>query len=442
MYFAKFGIGSPRTRGDRIRRALLVLGVACTTGMAGAQESALTDAKDKAKQTPTSPDAAFTYGRALRRAGRETDALNELRRGQAFAQGPTAVKLTWEVARTYIAKRDFQHAMATCRGMQRLTNANAASHACAAEAHLLWRRGSEAMTEIAEVNKLKDVPADVSYAVKVAEGRARELESKEGDAEVAYREAIKLAADRPDAHMLLGVMLHRLAKEGLPSLKKAVELDPHDPVAQLELGRAYPVGGADAIGAFEKAVAERPTYTDALRSLTEAYLAAKRIPDAKKTAEAVLKIAPNDVYSRIAQGRVALAEGRADDALKEGETAVKAMPNEGKAKLLVADAYAKKNEVDLALEAYQAAYGLDHGDPAPLVNATYACIAAGRNTSAKAFARRATVDFANHAPAWIALGDALAADKEKAAAKTAYESAKKARDVDVAAVDKKIANLK
>ena len=33
------------------------------------------------------------------------------------------------------------------------------------------------------------------------------------------------------------------------------------------------------------------------------------------------------------------------------------MPNEGKAKLLIADAYTAKNEIDLALEAYKR--GLD-----------------------------------------------------------------------------------
>ena len=96
-------------------------------------------------------------------------------------------------------------------------------------------------------------------------------------------------------------------------------------------------------------------------------------------------------------GRLALAEGRADDAIKEGEIAAKLMPNVQAARLLVADAWAKKGEIDLAVEAYQAAFGLDHSDPTPLVNASAACLAAGRVTSAKAFGVRATKDFANHA---------------------------------------------
>ena len=55
---------------------------------------------------------------------------------------------------------------------------------------------------------------------------------------------------------------------------------------------------------------------------------------------------------------------------------------------------------------------------------------------------RATQDFASNAAAWIAFGDALAADKDTAGAKTAYENAKKANGVDAAAVDRKLAKLK
>ena len=420
-------------------------GIVSTTGEASAQQSALAEAKDRTRQAPTSPEASIAYARALRRAGREGEALTELRRGQIFAKGDAAIDVEWEIARTHIAKRDFAAAMGSCRSIAKLPNGNAASHVCAAEAHLLWRRGTEALSELAELAKAPGARADVLFYAKLAEGRSRELDSKEGDAEVAYREAIRLAPNRVEGHLLLGAMLHRLGKDGLPELRRAAELDVHDPIAQLELGRALasePALRADAIGALEKAVAERPTFVDALRALTEAYVAANRLPDAKRVAASVLRIAPNDVLAHVVSGRVALAEGKPDDALKEGEAALKLMPNEGKAKLLVADAYAKKGEIDLALEAYQKASGLDPLDPAPLVNATHACLAAGRVTSAKAFGQRAVIDFPNHASSWVAQGDALAADGNPKAARTAYESAKKAKGADLALIEGKLSRLK
>jgi tetratricopeptide (TPR) repeat protein len=406
---------------------VLAVGVLCTTVPAQA----------------AGPEDGLAKGQSLRRSGKENDALVELRRAKVGTTGAMATKIDWEIARTHIAKRDFASAMATCRGMAK--EAPAASRVCAAEAHLLWRRGTEALNELAELAKIKDAPAEVRYFGKVAEGRAQELASKESDAEAAYRKALELAGDRPEAHALLGAMLHRMGKDGVPELRRAVDIDPKDPVNQHELGRALATDASkinEAIVAFEHAVAERPTYAEALRSLTEAYLAANRVPDGKRTAESLLKAAPNDVFAHIASGRVALAENRFDDAIKSGETAAKLMPNEAKGKLLIADAYAKKGEIDLALEAYQSAAGLDHGDATPLVNAGRACLDAGRPTSAKAYGLKATKEFPNHAPAWVLLGDALVVDKDVPAARNAYDTAKKQRGANVSDIDAKLTRLR
>jgi tetratricopeptide (TPR) repeat protein len=434
-------------RSTSVKTALaLVVGVAfsMTAAPASAQESGVDVARDKAKAAPTSVEASLAYGQALRRAGRETEALAELRRGLAVSGGRSelAGRVQWEIARTHIARREFEPALATCRAMSKSPTAEAASHVCAAEAHLLWRRGTEAETEIALLSKSKAASAEVQYFANLAAGRAQELASKDSEAEASYRDAIRVAESRPDAHILLGTLLRRTGRDGIASLKKAVELDPHDPVAQLELGRSLPLGSAESIAAMERSIAERPTSTEALRALADSYVAANRLADAKKIVQSVLKLAPNDVNTHVVSGRLALAEGRADEAIKEGETAAKLMPNVQPARLLVADAWAKKGEIDLAVEAYQAAFGLDHSDLTPLVNASAACLAAGRVTSAKAFGVRATKDFGASPTAWTVLGDALAADRDVPGAKAAYETAKKARGSDVAAIDRKLSHLK
>jgi tetratricopeptide (TPR) repeat protein len=424
----------------------LVLGVvfSMAAAPASAQESGVDAARDAARATPMSVEASLAYGRALRRAGRETEALTELRRGFGVSGGKTEVagRVQWEIARAHIGRREFEAATATCRSMAKSPLAAAASRVCAAEAHLLWRRGTQAEAEVAALEKVKGVSAEVQYFAKVAYGRAQELASRDAAAETSYRDAIQLAEARPDAHVRLGTLLRRTGRDGLPELKKAVELDPHDPGAQLELGRSLPRGSSLGLAALERAVAERPSNTDAQRALAEGFVAANRLGDAKRVVETVLRLAPNDVNTHVIAGRLALAEGRSDEAIREGEIAAKLMPNVQPARLLVADAWAKKGEIDLALEAYQAAYGLDHADPAPLVNASLACLAAGRLTSARAFGLRATKDFASSALAWTTYGDALAADHDVAAARSAYETAKKAGGGDQAALDRKLSLLK
>lgn len=431
----------------------LALGVVFTTaaGHADAQESQVAAARDRARASPSDVESALAYGTALRRAGHEPEALVELRRafGVTGGKGPSAARVQLEIARTHIAKRDFELAMGTCRVMARSPDAEPASHICAAEAHLLWRRGTEADAEIAKLAKSKSPSVEVQYFAKLATGRSFELASKETEAEAAYRDAIRLgdglSPARADAHVLLGALLHHGGRDGVAPLQKAVEIDGHDPVALLELGRALPPGSEGSIGALERSVAERPSSTEALgalASLAEGYVAANRIADAKKIVDRVLKLAPNDVSTHIIAGRVALAEGRTDEAIREGETATRLMPNVQAARLLVADAWAKKGEIDLAVEAYQSAFGLDHSDPTPLVNASAACLAAGRVTSAKAFGVRATKDFATYGIAWAALGDALVADRDVPGAKAAYENAKKARGIDASAIDRKLSRLK
>lgn len=420
----------------------LVLGVAFSmvATTASADESAVESARAVVKAAPGSSEASFAYGKALRRAGREGDALAELRRAFGLTGGKSemATRVQWELARTQIARRAFEQALATCKAMP--ASAEASSHVCAAEAHLLWRRGTQAEAELASVNPAK-ASAEVQYAAKVAAGRVHELASKDVEAEAAYREAIRLSERSADAYLSLGTLLRRTGRDGAPSLRKAVELDPHDPFALLELGRSLPQGSAEALATFKRAVIERPAGLEALRDLADGLLVAQQLSDAKEIVATILKLAPNDVSARVIAGRLALADGRPDDAIKQGEAAAKLMPNVQAARLLVADAWSKKGEIDLAVEAYQAAFWLDNSDLTPLVSAAAACLAAGRVTSAKAFGARATKDFGHSTLAWTALGDALAADRDVPGARAAYETAKKAGGGDVAMLDKKLARL-
>lgn len=409
--------------------------------LAAAQESSIDGAKSAAAASASDPAAALAYGRALRRAGKYDDATRELRRGVAIARAAESLAtLHWEIARVFIDRRDFSQAMVSCKVAGAQTGQAARGHACTAEAHLLWRRGSEALTETAAAmsggNKL--------YEAKVAEARAHGIALKDSDAEAAFKEAISWKPDDPLAHFYYGRFLVDTSKTdaGIAELKIAVQKDANDPDAAYELGKA--LGSTpEAATHLERANKERSGFTPALVRQAEVLVALGRIADARKAADAAAKSGLQDASIHLALGRVSLAEGKPDVALASAKSALGIMPNSAGAKLLTADAYAAKKEIDLAIEAYQAAYGLDHSDPAALVHASEACRANGRATSAKAFGDKATKEFPTWGPAWVALGDALVADKEPTQAKTAYETALKSKGpVDQAAVRAKIAALK
>jgi tetratricopeptide (TPR) repeat protein len=330
--------------------------------------------------------------------------------------------------------------MGECRAMASLPGGGYASHACAADTHLLWRRASEALleTEQALANGTQ------TYEAEVGEGLAYELELKEDAAEQSFRTAIGWQPDRWEAHVWLGRLLVRRLKrdEGIAELRKALALDPDGPDESYELARTMPAN-AEADVLLHKAINERRNFGAALRRLAEVDVEIGRLPQALAAAETALKADPTDASSHLVMGKVSLAENDLDQAIVEGKAALAIVANSAEAKLIIADSYAKKGEVDLAVEAYEAAYGFDHGDPAPLVRASLACHTAGRDTSAKAFGEKATKEFPDWGPGWVAYGDALAGNKETAPARVAYETALKSRGpVDAAAVRAKLGALK
>jgi tetratricopeptide (TPR) repeat protein len=404
---------------------LLATTLAAPLRQARAQESRLDGLRSAARAAAKDPSAALAYGRALRRAGHPVEALGELRRGMGLsaARPDVMIELRWEVARVEMDRRDFAQTMTECQALGKLPGAGAEGHACVADAYLIWQRSTEALVESAAALS-RDARC---FEAKLAEGRAQEFALDVAKSEAAYRAAIALRADAADAHVGLGRLLWKNGRkdDGVAELRRALSLDPGAPDALYELGQALAGAGAGAesTGLFERVTRERPSFADAWLALGTQQLAAGRVADAKRSADAAERADPGSIGPKVLAGKVALAEGRADDAIRAGESALKIVANSAPAKLLVADGNAKKGEIDLALEAYQAAWGLDHGDATPLVHASQACHTAGRDTSARAFGSKAVQEFPKWGPGWAALGDALAAQGEKAAAKDAYQRA-------------------
>jgi tetratricopeptide (TPR) repeat protein len=411
--------------------------------IANAQESKLDGLRAASRTDPADPRAALAFGVALDRAGHWKEALAELRRGIAMGGSrPTVIdELYIAVARVYAGQHDLPRAAGACGGLDRNHQPTVASHACMAIADLGWQRATEALIETAAA--LAKDPG--CYDAKVAEGRAYELELKPVQAEAALREATAMRSDGEDAHVALGRVLFKAGKkeDGVAELRRALQLDASDPAALYELGMAL-APSSESVDLLGRATRERTSFAEAWLALGTQQLAAGTQALARDAADAAVRSDPNDAKALVLAGKIALAGGRADDALKDGKAALKIVANDAAAMLLVADSNAKKGELDMALEAYQTAWGFDHSDPTPLVHASEACHAASRDTSARAFGAKAVGEFPNWAPGWAALGDALVGQGETKAARDAYRSAIGAPDgpLDRRAVAQKLAALK
>jgi len=172
------------------QRSFVILALLAVSSIAHAQESALDSARAAVRANANDPSAAAALGRALRRAGRYAESVTELRRGAATLAGhqpDAAIKLHVELARTFIAQRDYSRAMVECHVASAQTGGAAAGHVCTSEAHLLWRRATDAITELQQAGR--------TYDSKVAEGRALALQVKDAEAEAAFRDAMTLKSD-------------------------------------------------------------------------------------------------------------------------------------------------------------------------------------------------------------------------------------------------------
>lgn len=426
--------------GAAISSAFLAFSLLARSGWG--QETQVADLRAAAHSHPGDLDAALSLARALRRAGRSSEAENELHRAAGFAgASPKALAaIEVDLALVYIDRGDFARAFATCEKVVTLAGAAAQGHACVANADLLQQRASEALVETSEA--LARDPA--CYEAFVAEGRAYDLELDSSRAEASLRQALKLQPNGADAHLALGRALWAAGKkdEGLAEVRTAADLVPSDPEICFELAMMVPPG-SERTHLLEQATRERPSFARAWVALGGERLEGGRVSDAKDAAEAASKASPGNVDARLLLGQVALTEGRPDDAVRAGQEVLRSFPNSAAAQLLIADGDARKGELDLALEAYQAAWGLDHGKPTALVHASVACHTGSRDTSARAFGVRATQEFPDWAPAWDALGNALASQGDKQGAREAYSKALSVRggDVDRDAVRRKLASI-
>lgn len=146
---------------------------------------------------------------------------------------------------------------------------------------------------------LAATPRDGRAAVGLGETML-ELEDF-GAAEELLTRVVRSLPGRPEPRRVLALVYLRLGreKEALAEAEKAVELDPKSAEGYVSYGAALNAVGrsAEAIGAFQKALAIRPRSLPALHGLARVY-AVLEDPRAEATFEQVLAIAPKNLPVR------------------------------------------------------------------------------------------------------------------------------------------------
>lgn len=205
------------------------------------------------------------------------------------------------------------------------------------------------------------------------------------DAEVQFKEAVRLAPQMPEAHLDLGLVLGRDGKldEAIQSLQTALRLDPRLSSAHMFLGIfLYQANRKDeALAALQQELALDPNNVEALTWLGTVELAAGHPEQAIGPLDRAFALKPDDLnileyrgrahnlvardsYARMAridpgswhvhrvQGEIYADEDRHADAITEYEAAIRLEPRNPDLYEALGDQYRKTSQLGLAQKAF------------------------------------------------------------------------------------------
>jgi len=151
---------------------------------------------------------------------------------------------------------------------------------------------------------------------------------------------------------------------GIKSFKKAIELEPTNPVLYTELGRLYLVSGdkEKAKDSFNEALEKKSDYVTATIQLALLLEQDKILDEAVAKLENAVQANPYNVDARFQLGRLYFNNGKTDEAIGQFQSAIILVPNYSNAHYSLGVAYAAKGEKQLAIQEFEKVLELNPGN--------------------------------------------------------------------------------
>ena len=151
---------------------------------------------------------------------------------------------------------------------------------------------------------------------------------------------------------------------GIKSFKKAIELEPTNPVLYTELGRLYLVSGdkEKAKDSFNEALEKKSDYVTATIQLALLLEQDNILDEATAKLENAVQVNPYNVDARFQLGRLYFNNGKIDEAIGQFQSAIILVPNYSNAHYSLGVAYAAKGEKELAVQEFEKVLELNPGN--------------------------------------------------------------------------------
>lgn len=163
-----------------------------------------------------------------------------------------------------------------------------------------------------------------------AQGMALEMDQDYASAAVEFEKSIKAGLVNSELYRRLGICLSELERyvEAVPALKKAIELDPRDPIPHADLAFLYSKLNMYQASAseYERAIELAPQVIDFYLPLIDVYLEGNQADAAADWATRAITIDEADPRLHWLQGRVCRAQNRLLDCQDAWEKALELAP--------------------------------------------------------------------------------------------------------------------
>lgn len=193
-----------------------------------------------------------------------------------------------------------------------------------------------------------------SYILGITYLQSREYEK----ARAAFAKMFAVAADSPNAHLVLGQMMLRqeFDEQAIPELKRALELDPRLPMAHFLLGEIYLFRSKTdaALEEFRKELEFNPILWLVYWRMGDAYTRLEKWREAEQSLKQAIWLNQNFTGPFILMGKVQMKKGSPDLAAGFLERALKMDPNNYLAHYLLGQAYQQLGRAEDARREFEA----------------------------------------------------------------------------------------
>jgi len=251
-------------------------------------------------QRPANPQARVIYAQALFSRGKITEAEKELAKADTSKSLSLAIAKEQTLVKIYVAQKQFYNATAALRRAEALLPNSAVNAMLEGRLHQSQGRMDDAERDF---RKSLDInPALLGSAVGLMEVLSGRKDSSEELLHAAER-AIAINPDFAPSYVYKGMALRKIGKddEAMDAFKNAIRLSPEAPEAYLFLADMYETRAAkdpdslkNAIATYQKLLTRHPDNIDAMNNLAIIYAQKGEKERARELWNRLLAIRPDD----------------------------------------------------------------------------------------------------------------------------------------------------